>query len=168
MAFASFATRCNKYLSLVKNDDVMDLIVVFCILFVFTLVLYCFCVATEFSVNKDLYIITPAPSLSGWEPSSVRRSTKTRSPHDWHWQMMIAASSVPECLRVTARPRYLPSHTHLSSRFTTRPSGRPLRRSRCILECRANINLTASLSHCHTQQLTVFSTFLVFFCFYTF
>jgi len=41
---------------LVKNDDVMDLIVVFCILFVFMLVLYCFCVATEFSVNKDLYI----------------------------------------------------------------------------------------------------------------
>jgi len=33
----------------------MDLIVVFCILFVFMLVLYCFCVATEFSVNKDLY-----------------------------------------------------------------------------------------------------------------
>jgi len=40
----------------VKNDDVMDLIVVFCILFVFMLVLYCFCVATEFSVNKALYI----------------------------------------------------------------------------------------------------------------
>ena len=38
-----------------KNDDVMDLIVVFCILVVFILVLYCFCVATEFSVNKDLY-----------------------------------------------------------------------------------------------------------------
>ena len=38
-----------------KNDDVMDLIVVFCILFVFMLVLYCLCVATEFSVNKDLY-----------------------------------------------------------------------------------------------------------------
>jgi len=55
MAFANFVIRCNKYLSLVKNDDVMDLIVVFCILFVFMLVLYCFCVATEFSVNKDLY-----------------------------------------------------------------------------------------------------------------
>jgi len=40
----------------VKNDDMMDLIVVFCILFVFMLVLYCFCVATEFSANKDLYI----------------------------------------------------------------------------------------------------------------
>ena len=38
-----------------KNDDVMDLIVVFCILFIFMLLLYCFCVATEFSVNKDLY-----------------------------------------------------------------------------------------------------------------
>jgi len=40
----------------VKNDDVMNLIAVFCILFVFMLVLYCFCGATEFSVNKDLYI----------------------------------------------------------------------------------------------------------------
>ena len=38
-----------------KNDDVMDLIVVFCILFIFMLLLYCFCVATEFSANKDLY-----------------------------------------------------------------------------------------------------------------
>ena len=35
-----------------KNDDVMDLIVVFCILFVFMPVLYCFCVAIEFSVKK--------------------------------------------------------------------------------------------------------------------
>ena len=34
----------------------MDLIVVCCILFVFMLVLYCFFVATEFSVNKHLYI----------------------------------------------------------------------------------------------------------------
>jgi len=51
----------------VKNDDVMDLIVVFCILFAFMLVLYCFCVATEFSVNKDLYKnrvpISQGPSL---------------------------------------------------------------------------------------------------------
>ena len=37
-----------------KNDDVMDLIVVFSILSVFMLVLYCFGVATEFSANKDL------------------------------------------------------------------------------------------------------------------
>ena len=67
MAFASFATRCNKYLSLVKNDDVVDLIVVFCILFVFMLVLYCFCVATEFSVNKDLYNYTGAIVFgAGW------------------------------------------------------------------------------------------------------
>ena len=56
MAFANFVIRCNKLLSLVKNDDVMNLIAVFCILFVFMLVLYCFCGATEFSVNKDLYI----------------------------------------------------------------------------------------------------------------
>ena len=39
------------------KNDVMDLIVVFCILFVFMLVLYCFCIVTEFLVNKDLYII---------------------------------------------------------------------------------------------------------------
>ena len=37
-----------------KNDDVMDLIVVFCILFVFMRVLYCFCVATEFSYIAPL------------------------------------------------------------------------------------------------------------------
>jgi len=40
MAFANFVIRRNKYLSLVKNDDVMDLIVVFCILFVFMFLLY--------------------------------------------------------------------------------------------------------------------------------
>ena len=36
-------------------DGLMDLIVVFA-LFVFMLALLCFCVATIFSVNKDLYI----------------------------------------------------------------------------------------------------------------
>ena len=49
---------------MVKNDEVMDLIVVFCILFVFMLVLYCFCVATEFSVNKDLYYTRTDKPLS--------------------------------------------------------------------------------------------------------
>jgi len=51
----------------VKNDDYiipsvnyrdgLDRCILYCtcILFVFTLLLYCFCVATEFSVNKDLY-----------------------------------------------------------------------------------------------------------------
>jgi len=39
------------------STTVMDLIVVFdCILFVFMFSLLCFCVAAEFSVNKDLYI----------------------------------------------------------------------------------------------------------------
>ena len=47
-----------------KNDDVMDLIVVFCILFVFMLVRCCFCVATEFSVNKDLYLRTYKVTVS--------------------------------------------------------------------------------------------------------
>jgi len=37
------------------STTVMDLIVVFA-LFVFMLALLCFCVATIFSVNKDLYI----------------------------------------------------------------------------------------------------------------
>ena len=36
----------------------LDRCILYCILFVFMLVLYCFCVATEFSVNKDLYNIT--------------------------------------------------------------------------------------------------------------
>ena len=49
-----------------KNDDYilpsvnycdgLDRCILYCILFVFMLVLYRFCVATEFSVNKDLYI----------------------------------------------------------------------------------------------------------------
>jgi len=57
---SSFAEKRRQHkktqqYSLVKNDDVMDLIVVFCILFVSMLVLYCFCVVTEFSVNKDSY-----------------------------------------------------------------------------------------------------------------
>jgi len=38
------------------SATVTDLVVVFA-LFVFVLVLLCFCVATIFSVNKDLYII---------------------------------------------------------------------------------------------------------------
>jgi len=38
------------------NETVTGTYSVFCILFVFMLVLYCYCVATEFSVNKDLYI----------------------------------------------------------------------------------------------------------------
>jgi len=37
------------------STTVMDLVVVFA-LFVFMLALLCFCVATVFSVNKDLYI----------------------------------------------------------------------------------------------------------------
>ena len=36
------------------STTVMDLVVVFA-LFVFMLALLCFCVATAFSVNKDLY-----------------------------------------------------------------------------------------------------------------
>ena len=47
-----------------KHDDVMDLIVVFCILFVFMLVPCCFCVAAKFSVNKDLYIHCSVMSVS--------------------------------------------------------------------------------------------------------
>jgi len=43
----------------------MDLIVVFCILFVFMLVLYCFCVATEFSVNKR-FIYNRGLMVRGW------------------------------------------------------------------------------------------------------
>ena len=58
-----------------KNNDVMDLIVIFCILFVFTLVLYCFCVASEFSVNNDLYITL---SLSG-HFGSLHSSVSTRT-----------------------------------------------------------------------------------------
>jgi len=65
----------------VKNDDVMDLIVVFCILFVFMLVLYCFCVATEFSVNKDLYIYIHQTS-SCFYPSAL---------HCFHQKSLLSA-----------------------------------------------------------------------------
>ena len=43
------------------STTVMDLVVVFA-LFVFMLALLCFCVATFFSVNKDLYIVGTRPS----------------------------------------------------------------------------------------------------------
>ena len=36
-------------------DGGLDRCILYCILFVFMLELLCFCVATEFSVNKDLY-----------------------------------------------------------------------------------------------------------------
>ena len=39
--------------------DGLDHCILYCILFVFMLELLCFCIATEFSVNKDLYIISP-------------------------------------------------------------------------------------------------------------
>jgi len=35
--------------------DGLDRRILYCILFVFMLVLLCFCVATEFSANKDFY-----------------------------------------------------------------------------------------------------------------
>jgi len=39
----------------VNYCDGLDRCTLYCILFVFMLALLCFCVATEFSVNKDLY-----------------------------------------------------------------------------------------------------------------
>ena len=63
-----------------KNDDVMDLIVVFCILFVFMLVLYCFCVATEFSVNKDLYKSTQLKRCSMIEMCWNKYEVSVASP----------------------------------------------------------------------------------------
>ena len=46
----------------------------YCILFVFMLVLYWFCVATEFSVNKDLYIEFPAISSKQRRPRHPQSS----------------------------------------------------------------------------------------------
>jgi len=45
------------------STTVMDLVVVFA-LFVFMLVLLCFCVATNFLVNNDLYITASHASTS--------------------------------------------------------------------------------------------------------
>jgi len=61
----------------VKNDDVMDLIVVFSILSVFMLVLYCFGVATEFSVNRDL-----CEDTETYIPCSVADKTSNNSARD--------------------------------------------------------------------------------------
>ena len=61
----------------------MDLIVVFCILFVFMLVLYCFCVATEFSVNKDLYKRGTLSFLAA-APWCLLRFLQTRWRHCHH------------------------------------------------------------------------------------
>ena len=77
-----------------KNDDVMDLIVVFCILSVFMLVLYCFGVATEFSANKDLcedtetyipckvvLLMKPATTAPGIHSCSTALSSKRDQCH---------------------------------------------------------------------------------------
>jgi len=40
----------------VKYCDGLDRCILYCILVVFTFALLCCCVATEFSVNKDLYM----------------------------------------------------------------------------------------------------------------
>ena len=40
----------------VNYCDGLDRCILYCILFVSMLVLLCFCVATEFSVNKGLYV----------------------------------------------------------------------------------------------------------------
>jgi len=50
------------------STTVVDYIL-YCILYVFMLALLCFCVATEFSVNKDLYIVHPV------------QCTRTRRPN---------------------------------------------------------------------------------------
>ena len=58
---------------IVPSDNYCDGLVrciLYCILFVFMLVLYCFCVAVEFSVNKDLYIGT---GPVGRVPSNLAR-----------------------------------------------------------------------------------------------
>jgi len=41
---------------LVNYCDGLDRCILYCVLFVFMLALLCFCVATEFSLNEDLYI----------------------------------------------------------------------------------------------------------------
>jgi len=38
-----------------KDERCTDRCILYCILFVFMLALLCFCVATEFSMNTDLY-----------------------------------------------------------------------------------------------------------------
>jgi len=47
----------------VNYCDALDRCILYCILLVFMLVLCCFCVATEFSVNKDLYFTSDAVTV---------------------------------------------------------------------------------------------------------
>jgi len=66
---------------IVPSDNYCDGLVrciLYCILFVFMLVLYCFCVAVEFSVNKDLYIGT---GPVGRFPSNFARRRVKASPY---------------------------------------------------------------------------------------
>ena len=46
----------------VNYCDGLDRRILYCILFVFMLALLCFCVAAEFSVNKDLYKFSRGPA----------------------------------------------------------------------------------------------------------
>jgi len=56
----------------------MDLVVVFA-LFVFMLALLCFCVATVFSVNKDLYKM-PYDKTTNFRTNWTNRRTDGRTP----------------------------------------------------------------------------------------
>ena len=49
--------KVNTPVPRVNYCDGLDRCILYCILFAFMFALLCFCVATEFSVNKDLYYI---------------------------------------------------------------------------------------------------------------
>jgi len=56
----------------VNYCDGLDRCILYCILFVFMLVLLCFCVATEFSMNKDLYNVLSVISRGNLRDCELR------------------------------------------------------------------------------------------------
>ena len=65
----------------------LDRCILYCILFVFMLALLCFCVATKFSVNKDLYnslrqlaASATAHGLAAWLHHHADCATVTSAP----------------------------------------------------------------------------------------
>ena len=118
----------------------LDRCILYCILFVFMLVLYCFCVATEFSVNKDLYNIT---NSTDDQPTSLRKFRADAFSGPRVSQAIGCTSRRPRDL-VTARE--LESNVCIAGRFYTQnwlPGQRPLRdrksNSRAFITIPANL-----------------------------
>jgi len=69
----------------VNYCDGLDRCMLYCILFVFMLVLLCFCVAAEFSMNKDLYKVDNVEDvLPSQSLGSRLYAPMKRKEYNWH------------------------------------------------------------------------------------